>query len=104
MPSKFEFSKKSVPTKNGKTIETTIIKAKNQNNLISYEEVGKFVSKLSQNGVNISKLKIVGNNRMKPFTIKSENQDFDHEYIRNKPKNVGNAIDGFYQVHIINFV
>ena len=43
MPSKFEFSKKTVPTKNNKNIETTIIKAKNQNNLISYAEVGKFV-------------------------------------------------------------
>ena len=104
MPSKFEFSKKTVPTKNNKNIETTIIKAKNQNNLISYDEVGKFVQKLETNGVNISKLKIVGNNRIKPFTIKSENQDFDYDYIKNKPKNVGNAINGFYQVHIINFV
>jgi hypothetical protein len=104
MPSKFEFSKKSVPTKNGKNIETTIIKAKNQNKRILYSELGKFVTKLEENGVNIRKLKIVGGNRLKPFTIKSENEDFDYDYMQNKPANVRNAIDGFYEIHIINFV
>ena len=43
MPSKFEFSQKEVKTKNNKKIKTTIIKASKADNLITYNDISKFV-------------------------------------------------------------
>jgi hypothetical protein len=100
--SKFEFSKKTTTAKNGTKIERTIIKAKNEKNLITYKEVNKFVKKLEESGVELYKLKIVGHNRIKPFTIKSEGEDYDDKYMENKPSDVKTALDGFYEVIIIN--
>lgn len=105
MPSKFVFSKKEVLTKNNKKIETTIIKASKENNLITYNDVSKFIKKLENSDVNVSKLKIFGMNRLRNgFTMKSENQDFDYDYLRNKPSNVSEKLDGFYEIHLINLV
>ena len=102
MSGKFEFSKKTVPNKNGKNIEITVIKAKNIKNLITYEDVSQFVKALEKTDKDITKdLKIVGSNRIKPFTIKSLNEEYDFDYIRNKPQNVGDKLDGFFEIHFI---
>ena len=105
MPSKFEFSKKAIKTKNNKSIETTIIKAKKTDNLITYNDVSKMVKKLQDSGVNTTKLKIFGMNRLRNgFTMKSENENFDYDYLKNKPGDVSDKLDGFYEIHLINLV
>ena len=105
MPSKFEFSQKEVKTKNNKKIKTTIIKASKADNLITYNDISKFVKKLQDNGVNTTKLKIFGMNRLRNgFTMKSENQDFDYDYLKNKARDVADKLDGFYEIHLINLV
>ena len=103
MSGKFEFSKSVKQNKNGKNLEITVIKAKSEKNLISYDDISKFVKTLKDSGVDITKdLIILGSNRIKPFTIKSLNQDYDYDYIRNKPQDVRDKLDGFYEIHFIN--
>ena len=38
------------------------------------------------------------------FTMKSENQDFDYDYLKNKARDVADKLDGFYEIHLINLV
>ena len=61
MPSKFEFSQKEVKTKNNKKIKTTIIKASKADNLITYNDISKFVKKITGHGSEYNKTKNIWN-------------------------------------------
>ena len=99
--SKFILSQDTTNNKNGKNIVTRTIKAKNEGDLISYNEVIKFVDGLQKADVDVSKLQIVGNNRLQYFTLKGSNEELDRNYMKNKPDYVADIMDGFYQITFI---
>ena len=99
---KFEYlPPKEIQNKNGKKITQTVIKATNPKNLITYNEAISFIEKLEKEGHDMNSLQVVGQNRLSFFTLKSMGQDFDAEYMRNKPKDVSSKLDGFYTLNFI---
>ena len=101
--SKITISKKSLITmKNGSSVDIAIIKPKTEKELITYDAITKLVSGIQKKGTNVKDLQIFGVSKAGNFTIKSANEDYDEDYIVNKPEDQRNALDGFFEVHIIS--
>jgi hypothetical protein len=99
-----EITKKTLTLKNGKRIETTTVKAKNPKKLITFNVMTKLLKKLQDNGEDLKKYKIVGVNKIQMFTLKMTDDDFDYDYLRNKPKDIVDKLDGFYSFQLISGV
>ena len=104
MSQKFEFKTKMTKNKNGVDVKTTSIIAKNKNNLISYNDITKFIKKLTDNGEDLTNTKIAGNNRLHGMTIKDDDGLFDPDYMKNKPVDVASKLDGFYSIHFLTTI
>jgi len=98
---KFEYNKKATILKNGHKIETTTIHAPNKQELIPYDYLTKVIEKLAVTGVDVKKLRIFGSNRISAITIKSEGENYDPDYLKNKPEIEANKYDGFHTICLV---
>lgn len=105
MSNKFNFSKDAKTLKNGDTLDITIIKSKDNKKLIKYDEITKLVNGLKTKGVDIkNNFRIIASSQVQPYTIKSQGEDYDPDYMRNKAEDVERALNGYFEVHIIKTI
>lgn len=99
---KFSVTKELLKTKSGFSVETTRINANNPKNLITLDEVKQLLEVMKKKGKDIKKFKIIGMNKMRLMTLKTEGEDF----IQNRDyygDNTGEEeqLTHFYQIAII---
>jgi hypothetical protein len=99
---KFTVSKEILETKTGVKIQKTIITAKKLNNLITYSDIEKLYKKMKNSNIDTTGMKIVGSNKYKLWTMKSEGEeDFtpEEDYFKNKSE--AEKLNAYYQVVLI---
>jgi hypothetical protein len=94
------------PTRNRKDTRRQIEVTRRDNRLISLDEVKSFYDDLLQEGKNPDQICIVGLNAERLTTIKSFDDkevfdEFDEEYLQNKPEGIRDLLTHYSRVELI---
>lgn len=100
--SKIVITRKPLITmKNGSSAEVVEVKASNNNDPMTYDDITKLLKGIESKGADLKNFQVVGLSKAGTFTIKGMDEDFDDKYMVNKPTEVRSALDGFYKIHMI---
>jgi len=101
--SKFIFKSEIKPNQNpAYNMKVTTIRAKRENNLITINDLNKFVQKFEDEDIDVDDMKIIVCNKERRYwTIKSNGEEYDNRYKGTENEN-NEKLNEFYEILFIS--